>query len=54
MVIGDKRKFMSCCVTLKCKNNSNAAPGEYPFTNELTPAAQKALSEYIEKVDPTA
>jgi len=44
MVIGDKRKFLSCLITLKCKMNEDGEPGE-----ELEPHVIQTLNDFSEK-----
>lgn len=36
-VIGDKRKFLTALVTLRCKPIAAAVEGDYPFSDELVP-----------------
>jgi len=43
MVVGDRKKFLTCVVTLKTTANPDSKPGEYPFTNVLAPSAQSAF-----------
>lgn len=32
MVVGDRRKFLACLITLKAQPNPQATEGTYPFT----------------------
>jgi len=43
MVIGDRKKFLSCVVTLKTTSKPDPKSGEYPFTNTLVPVAVTAF-----------
>lgn len=50
MVVGDKRKFLSCLFTLKLSLNENAKESEYQLSSNLAPLA---ISEF-EKVGSSA
>jgi len=45
MVVGDRKKFLTCLLTLKAKPNADAKPGEYPFSDELADSAVEQLSK---------
>ncbi len=44
IVIGDRKKFLTCAVTLKAVPKQDAGPTEYPFTNELAPPCKSVFS----------
>jgi len=50
MVIGDRKKFLTCLLTLRAATNQNAAPGEYPFTEEVA----KPVKQLLESLGSTA
>eukprot|EP00026_Physarum_polycephalum_P004408 Phypoly_transcript_04427.p1 GENE.Phypoly_transcript_04427~~Phypoly_transcript_04427.p1 ORF type:complete len:660 (+),score=152.47 Phypoly_transcript_04427:135-2114(+) len=43
MVVGDRRKFLACLITLKTTPNPSAPEGTYPFTDDLNTNAVKTL-----------
>jgi len=43
MLIGDKRKFLSCLVTLKMETNKEAKEGNYQFSDNLAPQVIKEI-----------
>jgi long-chain-fatty-acid--CoA ligase ACSBG len=45
MVIGDRRKFLSCLFTIRAAPKKELVDGQYPFTNEIHPDARRVLEE---------
>lgn len=45
MVVGDRRKFLACLITIKAAPVPNHQEGQYPFTDQILPAAAKVLEE---------
>lgn len=45
IVIGDRRKFLSCAFTLRTNPIPDPKQNEYPFTNELTHAVVAAIGD---------
>jgi len=43
MLIGDKRKFLSCLITLKMETNKEAKEGAYQFSDNLAPQVIKEI-----------
>jgi len=43
MVVGDRKKFLTCVFTLKAQANPNVAYGEYPFTDDVATPVKKLL-----------
>jgi len=43
MVVGDRRKFLACLITLKVQPNPSAPEGIYPFTDDLSVGALRTL-----------
>lgn len=46
MVVGDRRKFLTCLITLKTTPNAEVKPGDYPFTDNLAPSALEELQKF--------
>jgi long-chain-fatty-acid--CoA ligase ACSBG len=45
MAVGDRKKFLTCLVTLKAKPNAEAKPGDYPFSDDLADSAIEQLAK---------
>jgi len=44
MVIGDRRKFLTCTITLKAVPKKDPNANEYPFTDDLAPSCKSVFS----------
>ena len=44
MIIGDRKKFLSCLITLKAKP-IEVKPGDYPFSDELVDSVRNAVGD---------
>jgi len=45
MVVGDRRKFLACLITMKAAPVPNHQEGDYPFTGQIAPSAVKVLED---------